>query len=203
MTNEHGLERKMIPCGICEKTFHTTSGHVQHLNSVHFGIKLKCDQCDAEYSTRTGLQEHIKGVHQQVSFQCPDCPKKYSSKGRLQQHRETKHGDGGQKCDLCERRLTNRHMKVIHKMNMDGTLIIETEPPKPKDIDLVPKVKKKRRRLNAEKTELEALEADTDIFSPNKRTAQGHVRSLDEELYQGISFDQGLDLTVEAMDDYH
>merc|ERR1712062_568032 len=77
---------KRFKCNQCQKGFSSKKYLIEHVESVHEGVKFQCDQCSKTYTYRNGLHDHIQSDHQGVTYNCHQCHKKFSQKTNLKRH---------------------------------------------------------------------------------------------------------------------
>merc|ERR1712098_17849 len=75
-------------CERCNKPYGRSSHLMQHIKSVHEGIRYSCKNCNKSYTLETDLNRHIKSVHEGVKYQCNSCESQYSSDVALYKHKK-------------------------------------------------------------------------------------------------------------------
>ena len=79
LCGQEGVERTMVPCPQCPKTF-TNAGRMRvHIKQIHSGIRdAKCELCSYATYSNYNLKLHVTKVHHGtglVKKQCPHCDK--------------------------------------------------------------------------------------------------------------------------------
>jgi len=77
--SQEGIERKKVPCDMCEKTFSDGNNMRDHMKKVHSGRKdEKCELCAYATYSKYNLKLHVAKVHLGtglVKQSCPHCDK--------------------------------------------------------------------------------------------------------------------------------
>ena len=63
---------------------------MNHIQSIHEGIKYVCNQCDYQATTQSNLTQHIEHKHEGVKYACKQCDYQGSMYG-LRSHIRHKH----------------------------------------------------------------------------------------------------------------
>ena len=141
-------ENNMYCCKLCDHSFgNWGSGPVDHLKSVHFGVRYTCQQCghqstqqsslnshektvhgprvNCQYCgksySQSSLQNHIKAIHEKIKFFCKECEFKSSSQSALKSHVDFIHkGIFNYCCSQCTYKTTNNYNLKIHEKKMHG-----------------------------------------------------------------------------------
>ena len=85
--------KKEYPCHKCISQFKKKSHLVQHIQSVHEGIRYSCKQCVQTYSWKSALTKHILVAHGGPSpkYECNDCNLTFTQKDTLVLHNKHFH----------------------------------------------------------------------------------------------------------------
>ena len=128
--SETGLES----CNFCHRIFHgkhlstRRRSLMNHIDSVHEGIRYNCDQCQHQSTTKNNLWKHVKSVHSGVTYDCNMCEKKFSQKMGLKKHVQHKHEGVKYHCSQCGEYRRSKlglqgHMKLKH--NLASNIIMD------------------------------------------------------------------------------
>ena len=105
---------KRFKCNQCQKDFSSKEYLIEHVESVHEGVKFQCDQCSKTYTYRSGLDVHIQSVHQGVTFKCDQCSKTYNSRSGLHVHIQSDHVGVTYNCHQCHKKFTQKTNLKTH-----------------------------------------------------------------------------------------
>ena len=67
-------------CKLCGKTLSSTGALLNHIRSIHEGIKHQCEVCNKTFSTAQNLRNHFHVVHEGIkNYSCQLCGKSFST----------------------------------------------------------------------------------------------------------------------------
>ena len=112
--SEEGIERKKVPCEMCEKTFSDENNMRVHMKQVHSGRKdEKCEVCSYATYSKYNLKLHVSKVHLGTGLlkqSCPHCDKETTN---LAHQRGPVVGCVGRAQDQHNAGIWNKHRKRL------------------------------------------------------------------------------------------
>ena len=111
-------------CSNCDFKTNKKSYLLQHIKSIHEGIKLQCEVmgCNYKANTRTSILKHFKSKHEGVAYPCDQCDYKGTQKWNLLKHIERKHKIEVKQCEVIGCKFESnskegifRHIRSAHE----------------------------------------------------------------------------------------
>lgn len=89
------VAKKKHQCQSCEKSYSTSTGLKQHVDSAHLGKRpFECDICGKAFARNTLLKIHKDSVHHGIRHPCQECGRQFSGRNRLLEHIRKTHSWG-------------------------------------------------------------------------------------------------------------
>ena len=87
LRTEFVVTKKKHQCQSCEKSYSTSTGLKQHVDSAHLGKRpFECDICGKAFARNTLLKIHKDSVHHGIRHPCQECGRQFSGRNRLLEH---------------------------------------------------------------------------------------------------------------------
>jgi hypothetical protein len=91
VSEDHGLQKALYICEICEATFKRKAGLLRHQQSVHEGAKYFCTKCEYQATREDKLKFHHESKHEGVTYSCYQCEYQVTLKSSLTTHQQSVH----------------------------------------------------------------------------------------------------------------
>ena len=102
-------------CDLCNKTFLSKNGLVQH-KIWHAGEKpYSCNVCDKKFTQKSNLTKHRRVHTGEKLFTCDICYKAFSTKFSLNSHKLIHTGEKPFSCDVCGKAFNKTSSLRSHK----------------------------------------------------------------------------------------
>lgn len=78
---------KRYACDQCAKTYRSSIGLKDHINSIHQGVRAyACNQCEKRFFTSSNLNGHMVLHTGEKPFACEQCNRSFSRRANLKKH---------------------------------------------------------------------------------------------------------------------
>lgn len=121
-------EKKTFNCDQCDKSYGKKAYLVEHVETVHKGIRYPCEECDYRATKKCNLKKHILFKHRdfptkknhEKEYICDKCSQKFTNKNDLSKHLVDIHKGICFPCDKCDYVTTKKwhlqqHIDAIHR----------------------------------------------------------------------------------------
>ncbi|XP_056283688.1 zinc finger protein 239-like [Pseudoliparis swirei] len=108
--------RRLDPhsCGLCSKTFISSTHLTLHLTSHSKERKFRCSTCGKYFHQNSHMIAH-KIIHSgDRPFKCPDCGKTFGRASHLKTHQRLHTGEKPFKCTYCDKSFTQKAGLLAH-----------------------------------------------------------------------------------------
>ena len=117
------LKTKDKSCDMCDYKTVRGTDLLQHIQSVHEGIRYSCDECSFQATTQGNVNVHKKIKHQGLRYRCDQCDHSVTSYNNLLKHKKSKHEGVQYSCKLCDYNVKSEetllnHMRNIHEAKL-------------------------------------------------------------------------------------
>ena len=120
--NESQFQKKsdgMFICDQCESQFTEKIKLIQHIQSIHEGVRYACNQCDYQATRQYHLKTHILSFHEGVRYACNKCDFQATRQDGLKMHIKSIHEGVKYACNQCDHQAADpsnlrKHIKNKH-----------------------------------------------------------------------------------------
>ena len=112
---------KDFKCDLCNKSFRTKSGVINHITEVHLDIrKFPCSVCNKSFHTKIKMKKHTLCHSTERPLVCKTCGKTFRQKHIFKSHLFSHTGIKPFSCDLCDGKFTRKQYLKTHMLIHEG-----------------------------------------------------------------------------------
>ncbi|KAK7452256.1 hypothetical protein BaRGS_00039737 [Batillaria attramentaria] len=108
-------DERPFKCSQCPKSFVLSGGLLEHVQSVHLGLRpYLCTTCGAAFKRQYALQCHLRAHKGVKEHTCAVCGKAFGERHQLTRHASIHNADKPFQCEFCPAKYSNRSGLQIH-----------------------------------------------------------------------------------------
>ena len=111
----HNPKSKVLPCGLCKKSFVDLFSRNKHYNDVHSGKRFNCPDCDASFKHSPDLEKHRLRIHSLEAKTCVQFDKSFLDFYHCKRHYNEVHRERIFKCKVCEKSFGRISRLISHE----------------------------------------------------------------------------------------